>query len=99
MGLEFLRIFCYDQYGRPIAGYVNIGPNMMSLDPRKWEEQVNVCIHEIMHALGFTARSYAKYRDWETGEVRGYDNVIREVMIPAYPYPIKALVSPQVGTV
>lgn len=37
----------YDQYGRPIAGQVNLGPSRLSEDdPKAFNEQLGVTIHE-----------------------------------------------------
>eukprot|EP00741_Cyanophora_paradoxa_P012700 tig00020616_g12270.t1 len=85
-----------DQHGRPLAGYVNIGPNMLSLAEDMWEEQVSVTIHEILHAMGFTSKSFKRFLDPATGTARGYDNVVKEVTLKGTVGSSLAVVTPAV---
>src|SRR4051794_32753415 len=44
--------------GRPVAGNMNIGPNLLSLDPALTEDQLKTIVHEITHVLGFSSSMY-----------------------------------------
>jgi hypothetical protein len=46
-----------DQYGRPVAGQANFGPNHINPEG-DLEKQVNTAIHEIFHALGWSASKF-----------------------------------------
>ncbi|XP_060784836.1 leishmanolysin-like peptidase isoform X1 [Neoarius graeffei] len=48
---------------RPIAGYANLCPNMISTQPQEFEGMLSTVKHEIMHALGFSAGLFAFYHD------------------------------------
>jgi hypothetical protein len=48
---------------RPVAGYINWGPNAISLQFDDYREQLGVAIHESTHALGFTSGQYKFYGD------------------------------------
>uniref|UniRef100_A0A3B4C8F7 Leishmanolysin-like peptidase n=1 Tax=Pygocentrus nattereri TaxID=42514 RepID=A0A3B4C8F7_PYGNA len=48
---------------RPIAGYANLCPNMISTQPQEFEGMLSTVKHEIIHALGFSAGLFAFYRD------------------------------------
>ena len=48
---------------RPIAGYINWGPNQVSEAFDAYQEQLGVAIHESTHALGFTSGQYKYYGD------------------------------------
>jgi len=52
-----------DATGRPIAGYINWGPNAINEDEIAYNEQLGVGIHELTHALGFTSGKYDQYND------------------------------------
>jgi hypothetical protein len=65
-----------DQYGRPIAGHANFGPDRISTDALQRNEQVAVATHEIAHALGWSSSKFAQFRDHATGALRGVSNVI-----------------------
>ena len=65
-----------DQFGRPVAGQANFGPNRISTDPTALAETVSTAIHEIAHALGFSSSKFSHFRDHSTGLVRGSENVI-----------------------
>uniref|UniRef100_A0A4W3JW35 Leishmanolysin-like peptidase n=1 Tax=Callorhinchus milii TaxID=7868 RepID=A0A4W3JW35_CALMI len=53
------------QLDRPIAGYANLCPNMISAEPQKFVGMLSTVKHEIVHALGFSAGLFAFYRDNE----------------------------------
>ncbi|XP_045396042.1 leishmanolysin-like peptidase isoform X2 [Lemur catta] len=48
---------------RPIAGYANLCPNMISTQPQEFIGMLSTVKHEIIHALGFSAGLFAFYRD------------------------------------
>ncbi|KAI5628088.1 leishmanolysin-like peptidase [Silurus asotus] len=48
---------------RPIAGYANLCPSMISTQPQEFEGMLSTVKHEIMHALGFSAGLFAFYHD------------------------------------
>ncbi|OCT63246.1 leishmanolysin-like peptidase [Xenopus laevis] len=48
---------------RPIAGYANLCPNMISTHPQEFVGMLSTVKHEIIHALGFSAGLFAFYYD------------------------------------
>ncbi|XP_062389760.1 leishmanolysin-like peptidase [Sardina pilchardus] len=48
---------------RPIAGYANLCPRMISTQPQEFEGMLSTVKHEIIHALGFSAGLFAFYHD------------------------------------
>ncbi|KAM4697940.1 leishmanolysin-like peptidase [Rhinophrynus dorsalis] len=48
---------------RPIAGYANLCPNMISTEPQEFVGMLSTVKHEIIHALGFSAGLFAFYYD------------------------------------
>ncbi|XP_075466035.1 leishmanolysin-like peptidase isoform X2 [Ascaphus truei] len=48
---------------RPIAGYANLCPNMISTQPHEFVGMLSTVKHEIIHALGFSAGLFAFYYD------------------------------------
>uniref|UniRef100_A0A7N5KQE7 Leishmanolysin-like peptidase n=1 Tax=Ailuropoda melanoleuca TaxID=9646 RepID=A0A7N5KQE7_AILME len=48
---------------RPIAGYANLCPNMISTQPQEFIGMLSTVKHEIIHALGFSAGLFAFYHD------------------------------------
>ncbi|KAF1383056.1 hypothetical protein PFLUV_G00150310 [Perca fluviatilis] len=48
---------------RPIAGYANLCPAMISSQPQEFEGMLSTVKHEIIHALGFSAGLFAFYHD------------------------------------
>ncbi|XP_035507137.1 leishmanolysin-like peptidase isoform X2 [Scophthalmus maximus] len=50
---------------RPIAGYANLCPAMISSQPQDFEGMLSTVKHEIIHALGFSAGLFAFYHDDE----------------------------------
>ncbi|XP_077584144.1 leishmanolysin-like peptidase isoform X2 [Stigmatopora nigra] len=48
---------------RPIAGYANLCPAMISSEPQEFDGMLSTVKHEIIHALGFSAGLFAFYRD------------------------------------
>lgn len=51
-----------DQFGRPVMGHMNFGPNQISLAIEDYAMQVGVATHEISHALGFQASKMASFK-------------------------------------
>lgn len=50
---------------RPIAGYANLCPSMIPIEPQEFPGMLSTVKHEIVHALGFSAGLFAFYRDDE----------------------------------
>lgn len=48
-------------YFRPIAGYANLCPNMISTQPQEFEGMLSTVKHEIMHALVSTVYLSSSY--------------------------------------
>ncbi|KAM4626891.1 leishmanolysin-like peptidase [Discoglossus pictus] len=48
---------------RPIAGYANLCPSMISTQPQEFVGMLSTVKHEILHALGFSAGLFAFYYD------------------------------------
>ncbi|XP_061923704.1 leishmanolysin-like peptidase isoform X1 [Entelurus aequoreus] len=48
---------------RPVAGYANLCPTMITSQPHEFEGMLSTVKHEIIHALGFSAGLFAFYRD------------------------------------
>lgn len=48
---------------RPIAGYANLCPNMISTQPQEFIGMLSTVKHEIIHTLGFSAGLFAFYHD------------------------------------
>jgi leishmanolysin-like peptidase len=48
---------------RPVAGYVNFCPSHIQTVPESWNAQESTAIHELTHALGFTAALFAWFRN------------------------------------
>eukprot|EP00298_Acanthocystis_sp_HF-20_P014688 c20874_g1_i1.p1 GENE.c20874_g1_i1~~c20874_g1_i1.p1 ORF type:complete len:639 (-),score=246.94 c20874_g1_i1:355-2217(-) len=49
-----------DQYGRPIAGQANFGPNQINVNDTK--QAYMTAVHELGHALGFSSSLYNSYK-------------------------------------
>eukprot|EP01137_Pigoraptor_chileana_P028441 Opistho-2@12427 len=60
-----------DQNDRPIAGYVNLCPSKVDPFAANVEDQVIVALHEITHALGFSAALFPYFHD-STGAPRTF---------------------------
>nr|XP_020635222.1 leishmanolysin-like peptidase isoform X2 [Pogona vitticeps] len=48
---------------RPIAGYANLCPSMISIQAQEFVGMLSTVKHEIIHALGFSAGLFAFYHD------------------------------------
>ncbi|XP_039351522.1 leishmanolysin-like peptidase isoform X1 [Mauremys reevesii] len=48
---------------RPVAGYANLCPNMISTQAQEFIGMLSTVKHEIIHALGFSAGLFAFYHD------------------------------------
>jgi len=62
----------YDQYDRPVAGYINFCPGHLSSIPTgsDYNDILATSIHEVTHALGFSSGRYAYFWDHATGQPR-----------------------------
>lgn len=65
-----------DQYGRPIAGHINIGPNSLAAATSD-EEVFSTLVHETMHALGFSANRFTKFQSPSDGSLYTPVNAIK----------------------
>ncbi|DAZ98816.1 TPA: hypothetical protein N0F65_000972 [Lagenidium giganteum] len=52
-----------DQYDRPTFGMANFCPTQISSDPHAYEAQLATALHEMTHALGFSAQFFAYMRN------------------------------------
>lgn len=67
----------YDQYGRPIYGQINIGPNRLNPDDKRaFNEQLGITIHEITHSLGFSSSNFDNFYEYYGGPKRSYSSVV-----------------------
>ncbi|CAL8342419.1 unnamed protein product [Arctogadus glacialis] len=48
---------------RPVAGYANLCPSMISSEPQEFEGMLATVKHEVIHALGFSAGLFAFFHD------------------------------------
>ncbi|GMF54986.1 unnamed protein product [Phytophthora fragariaefolia] len=64
-----------DQYGRPTFGMANFCPSQISTVPQDYESQVATAMHEVTHALGFSAVlfPYMRYPDGTPRTLRDAD--------------------------
>ncbi|ETV82335.1 hypothetical protein, variant [Aphanomyces astaci] len=67
-----------DQYGRPISGQANFGPNRLDTQSGSRAGQIGTAIHEITHALGFSSSRFADFRQPLNGPLWGYSNVVSQ---------------------
>ena len=51
---------------RPIAGYANLCPNMISIQPQVLLGMLSIVKHEIIHALGFSSGLFYHDKDGNT---------------------------------
>jgi leishmanolysin-like peptidase len=51
-----------DQFDRPTFGMTNFCPAQLSSDPKNYDTQVATALHELTHALGFSAQYFAYMR-------------------------------------
>lgn len=58
-----------DSQDRPIMGYVNFCPGAVNINASEYHRQHRVALHEIAHALGFSAQSWPRFRT-PSGEPR-----------------------------
>ncbi|KAF0685193.1 Aste57867_22895 [Aphanomyces stellatus] len=67
-----------DQFGRPISGQTNFGPNRLDTSIAARAGQIGTAIHEITHALGFSSSRFQDFRQPLNGPKWGYDNVVSQ---------------------
>jgi leishmanolysin-like peptidase len=69
-----------DQHDRPTFGRVNFCPSALDTNAANVESEIGVALHEVAHALGFSATSWFLFRD-ELGNPR----TPRDPRYPDYP--------------
>ena len=52
-----------DQFDRPIFGFANFCPQMLSTAADDYPQQSATALHELFHAIGFSSASWPLYRD------------------------------------
>ncbi|CAK4192489.1 unnamed protein product [Aphanomyces euteiches] len=67
-----------DQYGRPISGQANFGPNRLDTQAASRAGQIGTAIHEITHALAFSSSRFGDFRQPLNGPQWGSANVISQ---------------------
>ncbi|OQS03053.1 leishmanolysin-like peptidase, partial [Thraustotheca clavata] len=65
-----------DQFGRPISGQANFGPNRLDSSSGSRTQQVGTAIHELTHALGFSSSRFPDFRQPLNGAPWGLSNII-----------------------
>ncbi|KAL3665807.1 hypothetical protein V7S43_009235 [Phytophthora oleae] len=68
-----------DQFGRPISGQANFSPSRLNpsgTTGASRTEQVGTALHEMTHALVFSQRLFANFRQPRNGALWGYANVV-----------------------
>jgi len=66
-----------DQYGRPIAGTVNVCPIMFEASERRWKQDVIILTHETAHILIMAPELWDDFRDLN-GDLVGHEKVVSE---------------------
>ncbi|KAE9019933.1 hypothetical protein PF011_g5618 [Phytophthora fragariae] len=70
-----------DQFGRPISGQANFSPSRLnsagSIGASR-TEQVGTALHEMTHALVFSQRLFASFRQPRNGALWKYENVVAQ---------------------
>jgi leishmanolysin-like peptidase len=62
-GVLAYALYCQtDQFDRPTMGHANFCPDEISDSDYDWENQLTVALHEITHALGFSASAWPYFR-------------------------------------
>ena len=51
---------------RPLVGRINFCPAALDASPAAWPLQLGVALHEMAHALGFSASQWPLMREWDT---------------------------------
>ncbi|RLN79412.1 hypothetical protein BBJ28_00005415 [Nothophytophthora sp. Chile5] len=70
-----------DQFGRPISGQANFSPSRLDASGTAGAsrtEQVGTALHEMTHALVFSQRLFANFRQPRNGPIWGYGNVVSQ---------------------
>lgn len=67
-----------DLEGRPVAGHINFAPAYISASPADLEDQVSTAVHEMFHALGFSASKFGTFIDPVTRQPLGSSNVVAQ---------------------
>lgn len=84
-----------DQYGRPTAGHINFGPALVSTDSRQLPLQLSTAIHELTHALGFSASGFGTWLAPGTTRTAVYSNVVWSGRLNGNS--VKAIITPNVA--
>ncbi|KAE9026380.1 hypothetical protein PR002_g10928 [Phytophthora rubi] len=70
-----------DQFGRPISGQANFSPSRLNpagTTGASRTEQVGTALHEMTHALVFSQRLFASFRQPRNGALWKYENVVAQ---------------------
>ncbi|KAG1710244.1 hypothetical protein DVH05_017249 [Phytophthora capsici] len=87
-----------DQFGRPISGQANFSPSRLNpsgTTGASRTEQVGTALHEMTHALVFSQRLFANFRQPRNGALWGYSNVVSQKQSTGGVY-ISKIITPQV---
>ena len=71
----------FDQYGRPIAGGINLCPKFFSSTP-PWKQDVQQILHETTHISVFVSGLYNQFRNTTTGDLIPRDDVFDNSVSP-----------------
>ncbi|KDO22768.1 hypothetical protein SPRG_12195 [Saprolegnia parasitica CBS 223.65] len=69
-----------DQYGRPISGQANFGPNRLDASSAARSQQVGTALHEMTHALGFSSSRFPDFRQPLNGAPWGAGNIVSNTL-------------------
>jgi hypothetical protein len=83
-----------DSDGRPLAGFINFCPDTISTDVTDLGKQVDLAVHEILHALVFEPSLIEKFKDSTTG--RPYNNAIVKTTDPGTGLERRIVTTPRV---
>jgi len=85
-----------DESGRPIAGFINFCPNSISSDLSAVGSQLDLAVHELLHAIVFEPALFESFRD-PLG--REYENPVVISTDPTSGNEVRTLTTPKVKEV